>query len=285
VRVDDLLASRKTISFEFFPPKTDAEERTLAAALDELATLAPSFVSVTYRGGAESRERTFRLVRRLHDEGSMEAMAHLTCVHHTRDELQRILGDYRDAGVENLMLLGGDPDPATGAVGELRHADELVALARTAGEFCIGVAAQPSGHPDSPDRATDRLRLAAKLALADFAVTQLFFEVDEWRRLVDELDALGNAKPVLPGIMPVTTVSSVTTMRNLGGHVPDWLAARLETAAQSGPAAVREAGISAATELCAALQEAGAPGLHFYTLNRSTATSEIVARLKINPSG
>jgi methylenetetrahydrofolate reductase (NADPH) len=280
MRIDDLLASGRTVSFEFFPPKTDAEERTLASALDELAVLAPSFVSVTYRGGAESRERTFRLVRRLHDEGSMEAMAHLTCVHHTRGDLQVILSEYRDAGVQNLMLLGGDPDPTTGAVGELRHADELVALARTVGEFCIGVAAQPAGHPDSPDLESDRRRLAAKLELADFAVTQLFFEVDEWRRLVDELAALGSAKPVLPGIMPVTAMSSVATMRNLGGRVPAWLEARLEEAATRGPAAVRAAGIAAATELCAALLEAGAPGLHFYTLNRSTATTEIVARLK-----
>jgi methylenetetrahydrofolate reductase (NADPH) len=280
MRIVDLLASGRTVSFEFFPPKTDAEERTLAGALDELVVLAPSFVSVTYRGGASSRERTFRLVRRLHDESSMEAMAHLTCVHHTRGELQDILSDYRDAGVQNLMLLGGDADPATGAVGELRHADELVALARTVGEFCIGVAAQPAGHPDSSDLETDRRRLAAKLELADFAVTQLFFEVDEWRRLVDELGALGNAKPVLPGIMPVTAVSSVATMRNLGGYVPAWLEARLEDAATRGPAAVREAGIAAATELCAALLESGAPGLHFFTLNRSTATTEIVARLK-----
>jgi methylenetetrahydrofolate reductase (NADPH) len=280
VRVDDLLSAGRTTSFEFFPPKNDTEEQRLATALDELAGLAPNFVSVTYRGGASSRERTFRLVRRLHDEGLMEPMAHLTCVHHTRDELRSILGDYRDAGVENLMLLGGDADPASGAVGELRHADELVALARTVGAFCIGVAAQPSGHPESPDLATDRKRLAAKLALADFAVTQLFFEADEWRRLVDELADLGNDKPVLPGIMPVTTVSSVATMRGMGGHVPDWLEARLEAAAGNGPAAVREAGISAATELCAALLEVGAPGLHFYTLNRSTATREIVVRLE-----
>ena len=280
MRVDDLLSAGGTTSFEFFPPKNDAEERTLARALDELAGLAPNFVSVTYRGGATSRERTFALVRRLHDEGVMEPMAHLTCVHHTRSELESILSDYRDAGVENLMLLGGDPDPATGAVGELRYADELVALARTAGEFCIGVAAQPAGHPDSPDLATDRRRLAAKLALADFAVTQLFFQVDEWRGLVSDLQDLGCDKPVLPGIMPVTTLASVATMRGLGGQVPEWLVSRLEDAALVGPEAVREAGITAATQLCADLLEAGAPGLHFYTLNRSTATREIVARLK-----
>lgn len=280
MRVDRLLASGRTTSFEFFPPKMDSEERALASALDELAVLEPSFVSVTYRGGAASRERTFRLVRHLHDEGRMEAMAHLTCVHHSREELESILADYREAGVDNLMLLGGDPDPTKGAVAELRYADELVELARNVGEFCIGVAAQPSGHPDSPDLATDRRRLADKLALADFAVTQLFFEVDEWRQLVDELASLGNDKPVLPGIMPLTRVASVETMRGMGGHVPEWLEARLVSAADHGPAAVREAGVASATELCAKLLEAGAPGLHFFTLNRSTATREIVARLK-----
>jgi methylenetetrahydrofolate reductase (NADPH) len=280
VRIDELLARGGTTSFEFFPPKTDEEERTLAGALDELAALKPSFVSVTYRGGASSRTRTYGLVRRLHEEGHIEAMAHLTCVHHTRAELTEILTDYREAGIENLMLLGGDADPEHGAVSELRHAVELVRLAREVGTFCIGVAAQPAGHPDSLDIATDRRHLADKLAEADFAVTQLFFEVDEWRRLVDELGALGCDKPVLPGIMPVTAVSSVARMRELGGVVPQWLADRLEQAAPNGRAAVRAAGVAAATELCAGLLEAGAPGLHFYTLNRSTATREIYASLR-----
>jgi methylenetetrahydrofolate reductase (NADPH) len=280
VRIDDLLAQGPTTSFEFFPPKNDAEEQTLDAALVELAPLHASFVSVTYRGGASSRVRTYKLVRRLHDEGRVESMAHLTCVHHTRVELTEILTDYRDAGIENLMLLGGDSDPERGGVGELRHAIELVELAREVGPFCVGVAAHPDGHPDSPDLATDRRHLAAKLELADFAATQLFFEADEWQRLVDSLGALGVDKPVLPGIMPVTTVASITRMRDLGGAVPRWLVERLEAAEPSGPAAVRAAGVGAATELCRDLLAAGAPGLHFYTLNRSTATREIVAALR-----
>jgi methylenetetrahydrofolate reductase (NADPH) len=280
VRIDDLLARGTTTSFEFFPPKNDAEEQALDAALVELAPLHASFVSVTYRGGASSRVRTYKLVRRLHDEGHVESMAHLTCVHHTRVELAEILADYRDAGIENLMLLGGDVDPERGAVGELCHAIELVELAREVGPFCVGVAAQPAGHPDSPDLATDRRHLAAKLELADFAATQLFFEADEWRRLVDSLGALGVDKPVLPGIMPVTTLASITRMRDLGGAVPRWLVDRLESASPSGPAAVRAAGVGAATELCRDLLAAGAPGLHFYTLNRSTATREIVAALR-----
>jgi methylenetetrahydrofolate reductase (NADPH) len=280
VRIDDLLAQGPTTSFEFFPPKSDAEERTLDAALTELAPLQASFVSVTYRGGASSRDRTYKLVRRLHDEGNVESMAHLTCVHHTRTELVEILGDYRDAGVENLMLLGGDVDPERGAVGELRHASELVELAREVGTFCIGVAAHPAGHPNSPDLASDRRHLAEKLAAADFAATQLFFEAAEWRGLVDALEALGVSKPVLPGIMPVTTLSSIARMRDMGGAVPGWLVDRLEAASPSGPAAVRSEGVRAATELCEDLLDAGAPGLHFYTLNRSSATREIVASLR-----
>lgn len=280
MRIDDLLARGSTTSFEFFPPKTDEEERRLAVTLDELADLKPSFVSVTYRGGASSRARTYALVRRLHEEGHVESMAHLTCVHHSSSELIEILTDYRVAGIENLMLLGGDPDPGRGTVGELRHADELVALARSVGTFCIGVAAQPAGHPDSPDFATDRRYLAAKLDAADFAVTQLFFEVDEWRRLVDELAALGCDKPLLPGIMPVTAISSVERMRAMGGVVPQWLVDRLVDAAPKGREAVRAAGVVAATELCADLLDAGAPGLHFYTLNQSTATREIYANLQ-----
>ena len=280
MRIDTLLSAGTTTSFEFFPPKTDAEERALDATLLDLAHLEPSFVSVTYRGGASSRQRTFDLVRRLHEQGRVESMAHLTCVHHTVAELTEILSDYRDAGIDNLMLLGGDPDPARGAVGELRYALELVRLAREVGEFCIGVAAQPAGHPDSPDLATDRRRLSEKLAEADFAVTQLFFEVDEWRGLVDELGELGVDKPVLPGIMPVTAISSVTRMRDLGGSVPRWLVDRLERAAPEGPRAVRAVGVDAATSLCRDLLAAGAPGLHFYTLNRSTATREIYENLR-----
>lgn len=279
MRVDDLLASGPTTSFEFFPPHNDEEQRTLELALRELTSLSPSFVSVTYRGGAASRTRTYGLVRRLKLEGVLEPMAHLTCVHHTRAELAEILGEYVALGVENLMALGGDLDPASGAVGDLRHASDLVELARASGPFCIGVAAQPSGHPDSPDLATDRRFLARKLELADFAVTQLFFEVDEWRRLRDELDALGARKPVLPGIMPITTLSSVERMRGMGGHVPGHLVERLRAARGRGPGSVRAEGIAWAVAQCEALLDAGAPGLHFYTLNRSTATREIVAAL------
>jgi methylenetetrahydrofolate reductase (NADPH) len=280
VRIDDLLAAGPTTSFEFFPPKTDDEQAVLDRALAELKVLEPSFVSVTYRGGASSRERTYRLVRRLKDEGVLEPMAHLTCVHHTRGELVEILTEYRAAGIENLMLLGGDPDPERPDQGELRYAIELVELAREVGGFCVGVAAHPAGHPSSPDLASDRRHLADKLAVADFAATQLFFEADGWRRLVDELAALGVRRPVVPGIMPVTALGSIERMRALGGEVPAALERRLRDAAADGPGAVRAEGVRAATELCQALLADGAPGLHFYTLNRSSATREIVTALQ-----
>ena len=176
-RIADLLAKGKTYSFEFFPPKTDAEQATLVTTLRELEPLGPSFVSVTYRGGAESRRRTVDLVTGMLRTTNLVPMAHLICVAHTRLELAEILVELRRSGIENLMALGGDPpkDPDA-AVGELAHASELVELARAIGGFSIGVAAQPAGHPLSTDRAGDRDHLAAKLALADFGVTQFFFE-------------------------------------------------------------------------------------------------------------
>jgi len=208
-------------------------------------------------------------------------MAHLICVAHTRLELADILVAYRKAGVENLMALGGDPptDPGDGP-GELVHAAELVELAHAVGGFSIGVAAQPAGHPLSADLATDRDYLAAKLGLADFAVTQFFFEAREYNELVAGLAERGVEKPVLPGIMPVERLSSVPGMARMGAAVPGWMVERLEAADRRGGAeAVRHEGVACATELCEQLLNAGVPGLHFYTLNRSSATREIYAAL------
>ena len=280
-RIADLLAAGPTYSFEFFPPKTDAEQARLVRALRELEPLAPSFVSVTYRGGRESRQRTYDLVTGILRTTTITPMAHLICVAHTRLELAEILVSYRRAGIENLMALGGDPptDPEAGP-GELLHAMELVELARAVGGFSIGVAAHPACHPLSPDRGSDRDRLAEKLRLADFAVTQFFFEIDEYLGLVDDLAARGVEKPVLPGIMPVTTLRSIPRMAEMGAAVPPWEVTRLEAAAeQGGDEAVRRTGIEIACELCRDLLEAGAPGLHFYTLNSSTATREIYGAL------
>jgi methylenetetrahydrofolate reductase (NADPH) len=216
---------------------------------------------------------------------SLVPMAHLICVAHSRLELADILVAYRKAGVENLMALGGDPpeDPADGP-GELGYAIELVELAGAIGGFSVGVAAHPAGHPSSLDMAADRDRLAEKLRLADFAVTQFFFDADEYRALVQDLAARGVDKPVLPGVMPVTSLRSVPRMAAMGAPVPAWAVDRLEAAAaRGGPEAVRQEGVAMATELCRSLLEMGAPGLHFYTLNRSNATREIYRSLGLAP--
>ena len=280
-RIADLLEKGQTYSFEFFPPKNDTEQSTLVTTLRELEPLRPSFVSVTYRGGAESRRRTVDLVTGMLRTTNLVPMAHLICVAHTRLELAEILLELRKAGVENLMALGGDPpkDPDA-AVGELAHANELVELARAIGGFSIGVAAHPAGHPLSTDLGRDRDYLAAKLALADFAVTQFFFEASQYTSLVADLAERGVTKPVLPGIMPVERLRSVPGMARMGAAVPDWMVARLEAAdARGGDAAVRREGVACATELCQQLLETGVPGLHFYTLNRSSATREIYSAL------
>jgi methylenetetrahydrofolate reductase (NADPH) len=282
-RIADLLAKGRTYSFEFFPPKTDAEQARLVKTLRDLEPLAPSFVSVTYRGGAESRKRTFDLVTGMLRTTTLVPMAHLICVAHSRLELADILVSYRMAGVENLMALGGDPpdDPAEGT-GELQYASELVELANAIGGFSIGVAAQPAGHPLSTDRGIDRDYLAAKLSLADFAVTQFFFEVADYTGLVADLAERGMEKPVLPGIMPVTSLSSVPRMATMGAAVPAWMVDRLEQADRRGGAeAVRNEGVAVATELCRQLLDVGVPGLHFYTLNRSSATRDIYAALDL----
>ena len=278
--IHELLAAGQTRSFEYFPPKSDEEAAVLAATLHELASLHPSFVSVTYRGGRESRQRTYDLVATIVRENTT-AMAHLICVGHTRAEMREILGNYLDAGVQNVMALGGDiPDDPTLVASEFSHASDLVALAREVGGFSIGVAAHPAGHPRSPSLKSDRDYLAAKLAMADFAVTQFFFEAAQWRQLVADLAERDVTKPVLPGIMPVTTLTGIARMAQMGAAVPPALVARLEAAdRRGGAAAVRAEGIAAATELCQELLDDGAPGLHFYTLNRSTATREMHAAL------
>ena len=289
-RIADLLSKGPTYSFEFFPPKTDEELRVLAATLSDLQPLKPSFVSVTYRGGAESRQRTYDLVTGMLHTTSLVPMAHLICVAHARLELAEILISYRRSGVENLLALGGDPSPnPSDSPGELSYAVELVRLAREIGGFSIGVAAQPAGHPASSDMGSDRDFLAEKLKLADFAITQFFFEIAEYQQLVQDLADRGVHKPVIPGLMPVTSLRSIPRMAEMGAAVPPWMVARLEAAGESdGDEGVRREGVSITTELCQSLLAAGVPGLHFYTLNRSSATREIYAALglaELSPAG
>jgi methylenetetrahydrofolate reductase (NADH) len=280
-RISDLLAAGPTRSLEFFPPRTDEAERTLERALEELAPLNPSFVSITYGALGSTRERTRDLVVRINDEHPFPAMPHLTCVGHTRADVAALLDEYASAGVENILALGGDP-PADGseAGGEFSYAWELVEMVRRhpAG-FSVGVAAHPELHPRSPDRESDRRHLARKLEMADFGITQFFFRVEDYVRMVDELAALGCHRPVLPGVMPIMSVNGVVRMAGMNGSaIPEPLMARLE-AVKDDPAAVLDVGVDVATRLCRELLEVGAPGLHLYALNRSAAVLRIYDEL------
>jgi methylenetetrahydrofolate reductase (NADPH) len=285
-RIADLLRAGRTLSFEFFPPKTDEAALALRDTIAELDELHPSFVSVTYGAGGSTRERTRDVVIAIEREVGLAAMAHLTCVAHTRAQLDSLLDEYHAAGVENILALAGDPvldDNGRTVDGEFEYALELVELIAEREQFSIGVAAHPEGHPRSADLATDRRHLATKLEIADFAITQFFFEPEPYLRMVDELAALGCTKPVLPGIMPVTNVGQVTRFAQLAGAAfPAHLADRFESLADD-PGGVRALGVELATELCQRLLDEGVPGLHFYTLNRSTATRDIARELDLTP--
>jgi methylenetetrahydrofolate reductase (NADPH) len=283
-RIADLLAAGRTFSFEFFPPKTDGAQLSLGRAIGELEPLAPSFVSVTYGAGGSTRQRTHAVVSWMRKETTLTPMAHLTCQGHVRAEIREILNDYAADGVENILALGGDV-PADGepAPSDYTYASDLLEDVVADGRFSVGIAAHPELHPRSPDRATDRKFLAVKLSRADFAITQFFFDLDVYVQMVNELSDLGVTKPILPGIMPVTNKSQIRRMAELSGAAfPAWLAERLDRTDDAEE--IRRIGVDAATELCQGLLDAGAPGLHFYTMNRSTATSEIYANLGLSPT-
>jgi methylenetetrahydrofolate reductase (NADPH) len=282
---DALAASDPAVSFEFFPPKTDEGERQLWTAIRELESLRPSFVSVTYGAGGSTRDRTVRITGRIVAETTLEPIAHLTCVGASVHDLRGVIGAYADAGITNVLCLRGDPagGPGTEWVRHdegLDHADELVRLVRSLGDFSVGVAAFPEGHPESADLDEDaRVLLAKQQAGAEYAITQFFFDVSDYLRLRDRAAAVGATLPIVPGIMPITDARQVKRFAELSGSsVPSDLAARIEAVADD-PEAVRSVGIDVATELCASLLAEGAPGLHFYTLNRSTATREISSNL------
>ena len=280
MKINEILKTGPSFSFEFFPPRDEKMEGVLAQTLRDLEPLRPSYVSVTYGAGGTTRERTHDLVVTINGDTSMTAMAHLTCAAHTRRELVDIVVRYRDAGIDNILALGGDPPKDLDLPpGELHYAVELVELIREVGDFSVGVAAHPEPHPRSPSREADRRHTAEKLRAADFAITQFFFDSAHYFDLVESLRALGVDKPVIAGIMPATSLASIKRMAEMqGSEFPKWLAEKLH-AVGDDPAAVRAVGIAEATRLCAALLEGGAPGLHFYTLNRSTATREIYENL------
>jgi methylenetetrahydrofolate reductase (NADPH) len=283
MKIAEILAGGPSYSFEFFPPRTPKAEVALTAALEELEPLGPSYVSVTYGAGGSTREKTHEIVTGILRDTRMTPMAHLTCVGHTRAELRAIVERYGEAGIENILALGGDPPPDVALPpGELKHAVELVRLVREVGDFSVGVAAHPEPHPRSPSKADDRRHTADKLREADFAITQFFFDADHYFDLVASLAEHDVHKPVIPGIMPATTIGSIKRMTQLqGSDFPRWLADKLEAVADDADA-VFAVGVEEATKLARALIDGGAPGLHFYTLNRSTATRQIYDNLGLS---
>lgn len=286
MKIRDIIGNgRPSISFEFFPPKTDAGHASLLETIATLRSLGPSFVSMTYGAGGSTRATTVKLVSKIKNEIGIEAVAHLTCVGHTKDELLGILSQLRDEGIENVLALRGDPPKGetrfVARAGGFSHAADLVGFIRERFLFGIGVAGYPEKHPEAPSLEADIKRLREKVARgADVVITQLFFSNTDYFSFVERLRVLGVTTPVVPGIMPVTDTEQVKRFTSMcGARLPKDLLARLELAGADKAAVVR-IGIEHATAQCEELLRRGAPGIHFYTLNRSEATREVFLRLK-----
>ncbi len=283
-----LAAGERSFSFEFFPPKDEAGEDVLWRSLRELEELKPTFVSVTYGAGGATRDRTIEITGRIARETSMTPMAHLTCVGHTVGELAEILDSLAAAGVTNVLALRGDPPGGPGTEwirtdGGVDYASDLVALVRDRNQFAVGVAVFPEGHRDATTLDQDVAVMKAKHdAGAEFGVTEMVLRASDYFGLVERCRAVGIDMPIIPGIMPILAVGSMKKMVELSGReMPTEVLARIEPLA-GDPEAVRAEGIRIATELCDDLLAGGAPGLHFYTLNRSKATREIYAALAVH---
>ncbi|MFZ0090665.1 MAG: methylenetetrahydrofolate reductase [NAD(P)H] [Solirubrobacteraceae bacterium] len=289
MRIDRIItgADEPVFSFEFYPPRSDAGERVLGLALESLRQLAPAFVSVTYGAGGSSRERTLDLTKWIKQELGIEAMAHLSCVGSTRDELRAVLADMDRAGIENILALRGDPprgetdwQPHPGG---LSYSTELASLIRADSDACIGGACFPEVHPEAPDLAHDLRFLKDKIDNGvSFLITQLFFDNEVYFRFVEEARAAGIEVPILPGVMPITDLRQIKTITGMcGATIPQSLTEALEWRSHD-PDAVLQLGVSYATLQCAELLARGAPGIHFYTLNRSHATRAILSALRLH---
>jgi methylenetetrahydrofolate reductase (NADPH) len=289
MRIDQILeeAEEPSFSFEFFPPKSDAGERVLGLALESLRQLSPSFVSVTYGAGGTSRGRTLELTKWIKQELGIEAMAHLSCVGSTREELTEVIADMRHAGIDNILALRGDPPRGETDwrphPGGLQYSTELASLIHSDHDICIGGACFPEVHPEAPDLAHDLGFLKDKIDNGvSFLITQLFFDNELYFRFVDEARAAGIDVPILPGIMPITDLRQIKTITGMcGATIPHELLEALEWRSHD-PDAVLQLGVSYATLQCAELLARGAPGIHFYTLNRSHATRAILSALRLH---
>jgi len=295
VKITDLLRYARergepVFSFEFFPPKTAEGERALFQTVEALRPLAPAYVSVTYGAGGSTRQKTVELVKRLKRETEVEAMAHVTCVGSSRDEIAAVLDEVADAGIQNVLALRGDPPRGQASFTPhpegFRWASELVAFVRSRPDrwrFCLGAAAYPEGHVETRDLALDLSNLKTKVeAGVDFLVTQLFFENSRYFGFVDRARAAGVTVPIIPGIMPFTNVEQVERFTAMcGASIPPPLRAAMEVRRED-PDGARELGVAYASLQCADLLRRGAPGIHFYTLNRSPSTRAIVAALRAN---
>jgi methylenetetrahydrofolate reductase (NADPH) len=288
VRIAEMLqAGHPIFSFEFYPPKTEKGEQSLWSALQELRDLKPAYVSVTYGAGGSTRAKTVELTSRIKGELGIEAMAHLTCVGATKEEIGGVLKELKAGGIENVIALRGDPpqgmDKFEATKGGFAYANELASFIKSEHDFCIAGACYPEAHPEAPSAYQDLHNLKTKVdAGAEFLITQLFFDNHMYFDFVDRARAKGITVPIIPGIMPIQNVDQIKRFTKMcGATIPPDLLEALEKRKDS-PQRVHELGVAHATIQCLGLLQGGAPGVHFYTLNKSTATRDILTAIRMS---